>query len=49
MNIASMQVSRDDREALVVLNCDSPVTPEIAATVSEAVSAKTFSIVNLQD
>ena len=49
VNIASMQVSRDDREALVVLNCDSPVTPEIAATVSEAVSAKTFSIVNLQD
>ena len=43
-----MQVSRQDDRAIGVLNVDSAVPPALVASLSEAIDAKTFSVVDLQ-
>ncbi|MYM20799.1 phosphoglycerate dehydrogenase [Brevibacterium sp. 5221] len=47
INIAGMQVSPADGEALSVMAVDSPVTGEVVAAVAGAVDASSFSVVNL--
>ena len=49
INIAGMQVSRQDDRAIGVLNVDSAVPAALAAELSEVVEAKTFSVVDLRD
>lgn len=49
INIGGMQVSRQDDRAIGVLNVDGPVPQSLAQSIAEAVEAKTFSVVNLQD
>ena len=49
INIGGMQVSRQDDEAIGVLNVDSAVPAALAAELSEVIEAKTFSVIGLQD
>jgi D-3-phosphoglycerate dehydrogenase len=48
VNIGGMQVSRVDDRAIGVLNVDSAVSPPLAAEISEAVEAKSFTVVDLE-
>ncbi|HET7397736.1 MAG TPA: phosphoglycerate dehydrogenase [Intrasporangium sp.] len=49
VNIGGMQVSRQGDRAIGVLNIDAPVSPQLGAEISQAVEARTFSIINLED
>jgi D-3-phosphoglycerate dehydrogenase len=49
VNIGGMQVSRQDDRAIGVLSVDSAVPAALAAELSQAIDAKTFSVVDLQD
>ena len=49
VNIGGMQVSRVGDLALGVLNVDSAVPTQLASEISEAVSARSFTVVNLED
>ena len=49
INIGGMQVSRQEDRAIGVLNVDSAVPAHLAAQLSEAVEAKTFTAIDLQD
>ncbi|MFZ1285726.1 MAG: phosphoglycerate dehydrogenase [Candidatus Phosphoribacter sp.] len=49
INIGGMQVARDDRgdRALMILNVDSGLTPEIAGRIAAAIGAVDVAVVNL--
>jgi D-3-phosphoglycerate dehydrogenase len=49
INIGGMQVSRQEDEAIGVLNVDSAVSPQLATEIAAAVDAKAFTVINLQD
>ncbi|EWT00757.1 3-phosphoglycerate dehydrogenase [Intrasporangium oryzae NRRL B-24470] len=49
VNIGGMQVSRQGDRAIGVLNVDGVVPPALAAEISAAVDAGTFTVVNLED
>ena len=49
INIGGMQVSRQEDRAIGVLNIDGAVPAHLAAALSEAVEAKTFTAIDLQD
>jgi D-3-phosphoglycerate dehydrogenase len=49
INIGGMQVSRQEDRAIGVLNVDGPVPAHLNAALIEAVEAKTFTAIDLQD
>lgn len=49
INIAGMQVARQDESAISVLSLDAHVPQAVAQQVREAIDAKNFVVVNLED